>query len=655
MRIFSNKFRESLSGIRELNSVVIYQSKDSYYILTSENSDELLTELTDYLATEKGPLEYDKESINNLNPVFNVKLLKTVCKTIQIDCKNTIVPKTWLNAKIGVKVDESYEYMDYGNFYIVDKPIYQADTKSYLITAYDKMIESMIKYDDRPLKLTYPITHKNLVIAICKHLGWKYNLGNYPNYNKLIEKDIYIGKSMTYRDILDDLCVATSGNFLFTLEDVFTYKTPTETNEVVNDYDLKNSNVNIGKKYGPINMITFTDGNDVTTLIGQDEESIGNNGLTEINIINNKLLANDTDGVFFNELFNAINGLEYYTYDVDTAGLLIFEPLDRFTIDHDGENCSCVMFNDDIKLNQGLVETTYTDEPEDNVSDFTSQMPTTNQIKNAVIKANKSAGQIILKVNSDGKVVQVELNTDAENGTEFNVKADNIDFESYTFNLATKDISIISDNIDITNKGIQLKNGATIANQNGLISMLQFQCSGGENDLGWWEKDYNYDTDTGTYLKHGLQIHYNIPENFQIISAYVQLAHIPTINEYETVPGTGYYNSYARNIKLYQCIDFSGLKYERYGWTGDPDYSYLPKTALNWDNGTWDSDGYTGDVNNATKVTTGDIKTYLESGSSNMLLIDTDDFSVSGFVDSLQKTARATATLYVIGYLPFTN
>ena len=655
MRIFSNKFRPTLREIRELNSVIIYQSTDSYYVLTTENDEKLITELGDYLATQKGPLEYDKESINSLNPVFNVKLLKTVCKSIQIDCVNTIEPKTWLNAKIGVKVDESYEYMDYGNFYIVDKPVYQADTKSYLITAYDKMIESMVKYDERPLKITYPITHKNLVIAICKHLGWKYNLGNYPNCNKIIDKDLYKGQSMTYRDILDDLCAETGGNFLFTLEDIFTYKTPVETNEIVTDYDLKSNNVNIGKKYGPINMVTFTDSNDVTTLIGQDEESIKNNGLTEINIINNKLLANDVDGIFFNELFNAINGLEYYTYDVDTVGLLIFEPLDRFTINHDGENYSCVMFNDDIKLNQGLVETTYTDEPEDNVSDFTSQNPTTNEVKNAVIQANKSAGQIVLKATSDNKLVQVKLNADADDGSEFSVKADNIDFESYEFNLATKDISITSDNVDINNEGIQLKNGATIANQNGLISMLPFQCSGGENDLGWWEKDYNYDTDTGTYLKHGLQIHYNIPENFQIISAYVQLAHIPTINEYETESGTGYYNSYARNIKLYQCIDFSGLKYERYGWNGDPDYSYLPKTALSWAGGTWTSSGYTGNVNNTTIVTTGNIKSSLNSGESNMLLIDTSDTSVSSTADSLQKTARATATLYIIGYLPFTN
>ncbi len=654
MRTFSSQFRDTLRGVRELNSIITYQSTDSYYILTSENDEELLTQLGEYIATEKGPLEYEKESIISINPSFNASLLKTVCKSIQIDCIHTLTQKTWLNAKIGVKVGSSYEYMDYGNFYIYDKPVYQADTKSYLITAYDKMIESMVKHDEQPLKVTYPITHKNLVIAICKHFGWKYNLTNYPNYDKLIDKDLYSNQKMTYRDILDDLCAATCGNFLFDLNDTFIYAIPTETGKIVDDYDMKNSNVNIGKKYGPINMLSITDGNDVTTIIGQDEMSIDTNGQTEINITNNKLLVNDVEGIFFDDMFNAINGLEYYTYDIDTVGLLIFEPLDRFTINHDGENYSCIMFNDDIKLNQGLIETTYTDEPEENVSDYTSQNPTTKEVKNAVIQANKSAGQIVLRVNSEGKVVQVELNSDADKGTEFNVKADNIDFESYTFNLATKDISIISDNIEITNQGIKLKNGATIANQNGLITMLPFPCTFGETDLGWWEQSYDYDLEIGTYLKHGLQIHYNIPENFQIINAFVQLIHIPCLNEYEKSAGTKeYYNGYARNVKLYKCYNFSGLKYERYGWVGVPDYSYLDKTELDWEGGTWQSGGYTGNENSTTIVTTGDIKSHLTAGETNMLLIDTSESSMSNYIDSLKKTARASATLYIIGFLPY--
>lgn len=431
MRTFSNDFRSSLNEIRQLNGKVCYYSTDSYYILTTESGDYLATEDENYLATEKGYITYDAEAINSIRPIFNVNLFKTVCKSIEIEAVHKIDKGIPVCAKIGVLVNGTYEYMDYGNYKIIDEPTYQADTKSYLMIGYDKMIESMVKYDDNPLSITYPITHKNLVIAICNHFNWTYNLGNYTNYDKTIDTDLYLGQDMTYRDILDDLCQATGTNFLFTLADVFTTKDITETNTTIDDNYIKDINVNFGEKYGKVNALTIT--SEGTTFIDnkEDSTSIVENGKTEFNINNNKLLLYASE-LFIDDLFNKINGLEYYTYDIDTTGLLVYEPLDRFTINHNGVDYSCVMFNNDTQLTKGLKEIIYTDKPEETENEYISNTIDDKKINNAIVSINKAKGQVVLKANSDGKVVQATLNADADSGSEFTVKADNINLEGYT-------------------------------------------------------------------------------------------------------------------------------------------------------------------------------------------------------------------------------
>ena len=78
-----------------------------------------------------------------------------------------------------------------------------------------------------------------------------------------------------------------------------------------------------------------------------------------------------------------------------------------------------------------------------------------------------------------------------------------------------------------------------------------------------------------------------------------------------------------------------------------PDYSYLNKTEIF---NAFGASRFTGSPNNSTSTQSINISSNLRTGSTQMLLIDTNDNFVNGMVDSLQKTAMATATLFVIGY-----
>ena len=466
MRTFSQGFREAIRGIRKINVKIDYQSKDETIVLTTEGATSIRTEKRFKLfGTEKGYKNLDKEHLIQVNPLFNCSFLKTGCGSLLIESTLKIPKKTWVHCEIGVKVGNSFEYMDFGKFRIIDEPTYNADTGTYTAIAYDRMIEAMVKYDISPLNVAYPISHKNLLIAICDKFGWKYNLPSYDAQNIMISEDIYKGLDMTYRDILDDLCVVTGGSFLFNLQDEFTIKKTTETNEVVIDEDLRNTNVDLGDIYGPVNSVSLaldSDGN-ALEIIGEDASSISQNGKTEM-VLYSKLLLSSSGSNFFTSVFNNIKGLQYCISDFDSTGLLIFEPLDKFNVTYKNVNYPCILFNDDIKVSQGLVETIYSEIPEENKDKYTTSTPKDNQLKDAIVEVNKAKGQLVLKATADGRVVETTLNADAEEGTEFNVKADNIRLEGYT---------TINGNFEIDNSGNmkcqQAEVSGTIYANNGIV------------------------------------------------------------------------------------------------------------------------------------------------------------------------------------------
>lgn len=468
MKKISTEFREALRGIRHLSALITYQSEDSTYLLTTENDDNLITESGDFLGTEKGPVILESTSINSVNPIFEVELFKTFCKSIQIDSKMEIPQKTTINVKIGVLIEEEYEYLDFGN-YLVNEVTYQADKDSYLITAYDRMIESMIDYD---LDVKYPISIKGLIIEICNKFAWKYDLGNFVNQNKIIEKNVFDEQELTYRDVLDQISQVTASSIgfdnetlkikyisepenstllPFTIPQVINVKTYSEK-LTIDERDLKDSDIDIHEKYGPVNSLLITNNNDIVINNLINQNSIDKNGKSEFQIDNNLILLNDSEN-YIHEIFEYIDGLEYYLYDVDTFGVLFLDPLDTFYIKIGEMIYPTLMLNDDIKLTTGLVETIFAKKPEISTTEYTATDKNEKKINNALISINKANGQLVLKATSDGKLVQAELNADADNGSEFNVKADNINFESYNFNLTSDNIVINSRNWNIESNG----------------------------------------------------------------------------------------------------------------------------------------------------------------------------------------------------------
>ena len=159
-----------------------------------------------------GTTELGKEQLNSVTPHYESSLLKSVMKQLDVDSNVEIPLETVINYQFGVKVGNSYEYLNYGN-YVVYKTEKQEDTKSWKITCYDKMLYAMKDYES--LGITYPITVKNYLSAICTKLGLTLASDDFVNANKEITSELYLdseGNSLgyTYRDVLDEIAQVTA-------------------------------------------------------------------------------------------------------------------------------------------------------------------------------------------------------------------------------------------------------------------------------------------------------------------------------------------------------------------------------------------------------------------------------------------------------------
>ena len=163
-------------------------------------------------------IELTSEDINSVTPYYEANLLKSVMKQLDIDSNKSIPEGTEINFKYGLLVNGEYEYLNYGN-YIVYSSEKQEDTNSYLITCYDKLINSMKDYEE--LDITYPVTVREYITKLAEKLGLEFKNAEdeFVNYDKELTQDFFTGIGFTYRDVLDDLAEVTASVICLDNED----------------------------------------------------------------------------------------------------------------------------------------------------------------------------------------------------------------------------------------------------------------------------------------------------------------------------------------------------------------------------------------------------------------------------------------------------
>ena len=423
MKTHTQGFKEQIKEMgRELDSIITY---------TIDNEE----------------IELGSEELNSITPHYEGNILKSVMKQLDIDSNVDIPLGTEINYQFGLKIGDEYEYLNYGN-YIVYSSEKQEDTNSYKIVAYDKMLFSMVDYE--ALNITYPITIRNYINAICNHLGltFKNASDTFVNYDKEISNELYLdsdGNSLgyTFRDVLDELSQVTASTICLDENDELEIRyitltgdttqvegtsiyiddavkqgilyeginNITQTNndlpfeleleyisfddaEVIDEEYLKDINVNFGEKYGPINTISFKRSADSDVISKSIPEDLPDDEKIEIAISDNQILNGNNRDEFIDGILNKLYGLEYYTNDFSSTGICYLDLCDRYFVKVNDKYYSCIMFNDEINITQGLEENIHTDLPSESETDYTKADKTDRRINNVSLIVDKQEQEI---------------------------------------------------------------------------------------------------------------------------------------------------------------------------------------------------------------------------------------------------------------------
>lgn len=388
----------------------------------------------------------DSDTLFSVTPHFEGNILKSVMKQLDIESSVAIPKDTVINVKFGVQVDLSltvaevhamkvnrlneipvnllssglkgFEYIDLGNYIVSKDAEYNADTMSYSHTCYDKMLSSMKDYED--MKITFPIKVKDYIKKLCDCIGLtfaSYN-DNFANCDKELTADYYTGYDYTFRDVLDELAQVTASTICINSNDELEIRyIPKKSAIELNEDYFKDTNVTFDNLYGPINSIVLSRSGESDNIYLQDEESIENNGLCELKIIDNQIMNYNDRSDYLPAILEKLNGLTYCTNNFDSRGICFLDLCDRYTANVHGKLYDCVLFNDEIKITQGLEETIYTEMPTETKTDYTKADKTDQKINKAYIimdKVNKKLESVISEVDETSKkVTKIEQTVDS--------------------------------------------------------------------------------------------------------------------------------------------------------------------------------------------------------------------------------------------------
>lgn len=422
MKEITNKFKKEITSYgRMLDTVITYTIDDKEYFL-------------------------DSDTLFSVTPHFEGNILKSVMKQLDIESSEAIPKNTIINVKFGVQVDLSltvaevhnmkvnrfnslpinlltpglkgFEYINLGDYIVSKEPDYNADSISYSHVCYDMMLYSMKDYEK--MNITFPLTVKNYIKKICDFLGITFANYNdtFVNCDKQLTEDYYLGYDYTFRDVLDELAQVTASTICINSKNELEirYISEESVTELNEDY-FKDTNVTFDNEYGPINSIVLSRSGESDNVFLQDEDSVNKNGLCELKIVNNQIMNYNNRSEYLPEILGKLNGLKYFTNDFDSYGICFLDLCDRYTANVHGKLYSCVLFNDEIKITQGLEETIYTEMPTETKTDYAKADKTDQKINKAYIimdKVNKKLESVISEVQEKSeKLTEIEQSVDS--------------------------------------------------------------------------------------------------------------------------------------------------------------------------------------------------------------------------------------------------
>lgn len=396
MKPVSNEFKQEIKKYgRQIDTIIKYTDNNGEHVL-------------------------DSDVLYSVTPNVNGNILKSVMKQLDFESSVELEKGTIINAQFGLKINEEYEYINFGDYIVSKEPEYNADTQTYSYICYDKMLYSMKEY--QRLNIVYPITIREYINALCSSIGltFKNRTDTFANYDKEIKLDLYNGVGYTYRDILDELAEVTASTICINeTTGELEIRYINDTQDTINEDYLNDINVEFGEKYGPINSIILSRAAESDNIFLRNETSVQLNGLCELKIIDNQIMNDNDRNIFLADILEKLDGTTYYINDFNSKGILWLDLCDKYTVQIGDSKYQCVLLNDEIKITQGLEESIYTEPPTSSETDYTKADETDRRINQTYImvdKQNQKIESVISNVTEqNNKISQVTQTVDELN------------------------------------------------------------------------------------------------------------------------------------------------------------------------------------------------------------------------------------------------
>lgn len=320
-----------------------------------------------------------------------------------------------LNINIGFVTANGDEYINFGTFHGY-KLKQVKDQETVQLEAYDKMYEALQAWDlQEGTDITYPTTLKGLLQAICTKLGWTLGTSTFPNDDTTIESDVFTGVIKTYRQALDDIAEASGSIIYFDTDDTLKVLpiAISGTVETLSANDVLET-LDIQKKFGNVGSVVLSRQPQEDNIVKQDSNPYED----EVKIVNNLIVDSDRT-TWITEIFNALNGLEFYPFKASTNGMLYLQIGDRVQLnDVLGNTYETVIFGIDLTVDSAITENFFTDRPEKTSTNYNTAGIVGQNITHTEIIVDKQGNEIDL--------ISSDLSNNYYTASEINIQHDQI-------------------------------------------------------------------------------------------------------------------------------------------------------------------------------------------------------------------------------------
>lgn len=225
----------------------------------------------------------------------------------------------WVELYQGIMVSGTYQYKKIGSFLAYDKDA----NHEYSIIDKKALFNETAPVDE----ITYPTTPLQLAQWVCSKVGVPLLTTTFPNASLSIPEAISFGEQPVYADIIVAIAQASCTFARITTEDQLDFRWFSNTDFTIEQKNLAESWPETADPYGPVNSLVLAREPLNDNVYIQDEESIEENGLTELKIADNPILDIDRH-TSKNAIFERIDGFTYTPVTCRSQGFFIIEPGD---------------------------------------------------------------------------------------------------------------------------------------------------------------------------------------------------------------------------------------------------------------------------------------------------------------------------------------